>query len=45
MFTVIPLNLLNGKKSANYLTTGFWSEVAKAEATNQCEPHECFPSR
>lgn len=43
MFTVIPLNLLNGKKRANYMTTGVWSSLAFEEAKNHCEPHEVFP--
>lgn len=31
-FAMVPINLLNGKKSADYLLTGQWSKKAVAEA-------------
>jgi len=35
-FGAIPLNLLRGKDSADYLDTGIWSRKAIAEATRFC---------
>ena len=36
-FAAIPLNLLRGKTSADYLDTGIWSSKAIAEAKRFCE--------
>jgi phosphoserine aminotransferase len=36
-FAMIPLNLLNGKKTADYLNTGMWSKKAIAEAKRYCD--------
>ena len=36
-FSMVPLNLLNGKKQADYLYTGIWSQKAIAEASRYCE--------
>ena len=35
-FTAIPLNLLRGKDSADYVNTGAWSKKAIAEANRYC---------
>ena len=35
-FGMVPINLLNGKKSADYLLTGQWSKKAVAEAKRFC---------
>ncbi len=36
-FSAVPLNLLNGKKKANYANTGQWSKKAIKEASRYCE--------
>jgi len=36
-FTAIPMNLLRGKKSADYINTGEWSKKAISEAKRYCE--------
>jgi len=36
-FAAIPMNLLRGKKSADYITTGSWSKKAIAEAKRYCD--------
>jgi phosphoserine aminotransferase len=36
-FAMVPLNLLGGKKSADYIATGEWSKKAIKEAKNFCE--------
>ena len=36
-FAMIPMNLLAGKKSADYINTGAWSKKAIAAARQQCE--------
>lgn len=36
-FSMIPLNLLRGKKQADYIQTGIWSEKAIAEASRYCD--------
>jgi len=36
-FSMIPLNLLRGKRSADYVNTGEWSKKAIAEAVKFCE--------
>jgi len=36
-FAMVPMNLLQGKKSADYLNTGSWSKKAISEAKKYCE--------
>jgi phosphoserine aminotransferase len=36
-FAMVPMNLLRGKKTADYLNTGSWSKKAIAEAKRFCE--------
>ena len=36
-FAMVPINLLNGKKSADYMLTGQWSKKAIAEANRYCD--------
>jgi phosphoserine aminotransferase len=36
-FAMVPLNLLGIKKTADYLETGIWSEIAIQEAARYCE--------
>lgn len=36
-FTMVPINLLGGKTTADYILTGHWSERAIAEAKRLCE--------
>ncbi len=36
-FTMVPLNLLGDKKSADYINTGSWSKKAIAEAKRYCD--------
>ena len=36
-FAMVPLNLLNGKTSADYYRTGSWSKKAIAEAKRYCD--------
>ncbi|PCJ32131.1 MAG: 3-phosphoserine/phosphohydroxythreonine aminotransferase [Gammaproteobacteria bacterium] len=36
-FSMIPMNLLRGKKKADYFNTGSWSRKAIAEAKRYCE--------
>jgi phosphoserine aminotransferase len=36
-FTMVPMNLLRGKKSADYINTGQWSTKAIKEASRYCE--------
>ncbi len=36
-FSAVPLNILDGKKSADYVNTGQWSKKAIAEAKRYCE--------
>lgn len=35
-FALVPLNLLRGRKSADYVATGYWSQKAIAEARRYC---------
>lgn len=35
-FAVVPMNLLRGRKSADYVLTGYWSKKAIAEARRYC---------
>jgi len=36
-FSMVPINLLNGKKSADYVLTGSWGKKAISEAKRYCE--------
>lgn len=36
-FSMVPMNLLRGKKTADYLNTGLWSKKAIAEGARYCE--------
>jgi phosphoserine aminotransferase len=36
-FSAVPINLLRGRKKADYIVTGSWSEKAVAEARRFCE--------
>ena len=38
-FAMVPLNLLRGKKSADYINTGSWSKKAIKEAGRFCDVH------
>jgi phosphoserine aminotransferase len=38
-FAAVPMNLLRGKKEADYLYTGVWSGLAIEEAKKYCRPH------
>jgi len=35
-FAMVPMNLLRGKKSADYINTGYWSKKAISEAKKFC---------
>ncbi|HZV99457.1 MAG TPA: 3-phosphoserine/phosphohydroxythreonine transaminase [Methylophilaceae bacterium] len=36
-FSMVPMNLLRGKKTVDYVNTGIWSEKAIAEAARYCD--------
>lgn len=36
-FAMLPMNLLRGKKQADYINTGIWSKKAISEARHYCE--------
>jgi len=36
-FSMVPMNLLRGKKTADYVNTGYWSKKAIIEAKRYCE--------
>ena len=36
-FSMVPMNLLRGKKSADYLDSGIWSKKAIDEAARYCQ--------
>ena len=36
-FSMVPMNLLRGKKAADYLNSGLWSKKAIAEGARYCE--------
>ncbi len=38
-FSMVPMNLLDGKGSADYINTGDWSKKAIAEAKRFCQPN------
>ncbi len=44
-FSMIPLNLLRGKTSADYLDTGIWSQKAIAEAMRYCDVNVAATSK
>ncbi|SFV88549.1 Phosphoserine aminotransferase [hydrothermal vent metagenome] len=43
-FSMVPINLLRGKKVANYAHTGHWSKKAIAEAQRYCDVNICVDS-
>ena len=43
-FSMVPINLLRGKKVANYAHTGHWSKKAIAEGKRYCEINICTNS-
>lgn len=43
-FSMVPINLLGGRKVANYAHTGHWSEKAIAEARRYCDVNICVDS-
>ena len=43
-FSMVPINLLRGKKTANYACTGHWSKKAITEAQRYCEVNICTDS-
>ena len=36
-FAMVPMNLLRGKQTADYINTGFWSSIAIEEANRYCK--------
>lgn len=44
-FSMIPLNLLRGRTSADYLETGIWSQKAIAEAMRYCDVNVAASSK
>lgn len=43
-FSMVPINLLHGRKIANYAHTGHWSKKAIAEAQRYCDVNICADS-
>ena len=43
-FSMVPVNLLRGKKIANYANTGHWSEKAIREGSRYCGVNVCTDS-
>jgi len=43
-FSMVPINLLRGKKIANYANTGHWSEKAIREGSRYCDVKVCTDS-
>ena len=43
-FSMVPINLLRGKKIANYTNTGHWSEKAILEGSRYCDVNVCTDS-
>jgi len=43
-FSMIPINLLRGKKIANYANTGHWSKKAILEGSRYCHVNVCTDS-
>ena len=44
-FSMVPINLLKNKKSANYVNTGLWSEKAILEGSRYCKVNICSDSK
>ena len=44
-FSMVPINLLRGKKTANHTHTGHWSDKAITEGTRYCDVSICTSSR
>jgi len=40
-FSMVPINLLHGKKTTNYANTGHWSSKAIVEASRYCNVNIC----
>jgi len=38
-FSMVPMNLLRGKRSVGYINTGYWSRKAISEAERFCDVH------
>ncbi|MDF4405809.1 aminotransferase class V-fold PLP-dependent enzyme, partial [Vibrio parahaemolyticus] len=38
-FATLPMNLLGGKTTADYIVSGYWSESAAKEAEKYCKPN------
>ncbi len=43
-FSMVPINLLRGRTTANYAHTGHWSKKAIAEAQRYCDVNICVDS-
>ena len=43
-FSMVPINLLRGKKTANYTHTGHWSDKAIKEGARYCDVNICTNS-
>ena len=43
-FSMVPINLLRGKKIANYVNTGHWSKKAILEGSRYCDVNICTDS-
>jgi phosphoserine aminotransferase len=43
-FSMVPINLLQGKKTANYTHTGHWSDKAIKEGARYCDVNICTNS-
>ena len=43
-FLMVPINLLRGKKTANYTHTGHWSDKAIKEGVRYCDVNICTSS-
>ena len=44
-FSMVPINILRGKSTANYVNSGQWSLKAIAEADRYCDVHICADSK
>lgn len=44
-FAMVPLNLLRGKITADYIDTGIWSNLAAAEASRYCQVNSVASSK
>jgi phosphoserine aminotransferase len=43
-FSMIPMNILGGKRTADYIDTGFWSKIAITEAQKYCTVNTAISS-